>query len=175
MLFQHTRLALPVILLLAAAACDSPIAEPVIQDSAVSEQASLTSNDVRLFFNPQPDPPSTLDFRVAGPIDGLLYGEYARGGRSGDLAVETTAAVRRGTVLYVTQRWTVHAPEPVQPVVLELRGMVDGVSGRMILDGTSAAGHKARVTATVTSSGGGISIGVGELMFNPQPDPPKQR
>jgi hypothetical protein len=69
----------------------------------------------------------------------------------------------------------VHPPEPVQPVVLDLRGMVDGVSGKMILDGTSTAGHKARVTAMATSSGGGISIGVGELMFNPQPDPPKQR
>lgn len=175
MLFQHARLALPVILLLAAAACDSPITEPAIQDSADSEQAFLTSSDARLFLNPQPEPPTTVDFRVAGPIDGRLVGEYRRGDRGGDLTVETTAAVRRGTVLYLTQRWTVHPPEPVRPVVLDLRGMVDGVSGKMILDGTSTAGHKARVTAMATSSGGGISIGVGELMFNPQPDPPKQR
>lgn len=163
-------------LMLATAACDQSIAGPAPADIRPAQDIQAPGGEVG--FNPQPEPPAMLvSFEIAGPIEGSLRGEYEiRGGR-GALMVETLSSRGTGAVLHIRQRWTVHPPEPVippdglQPVVLELHGILQR-GGLLVLSGSDLLGGRAHARAVVTAGTDGISIGVGELMFNPQPEPP---
>ena len=173
-------------LLLAAAACDHSIVEPPPADAARPAR-DIQAPGGEVGFNPQPEPPAMLlSFEVLGQIDGSLRGEYAMRGGRGALTVETLSSRRTGALLHVRQRWTVHPPEPVippdpihppepvLPVVLELHGILQR-GGQLVLNGNALPGGAAHARAVVTTGTDGISIGVGELMFNPQPDPPADR
>ena len=167
-------------LLLSIAACDQPIAGPAPADAARPAH-DMQAPGGEVGFNPQPDPPATLvAFEIVGPFDGSLRGEYEMDGGRGALMVETLSSRRTGAVLHVRQRWTVHPPEPVHPpdpilpVVLELHGILQR-GGQLVLNGDDLPGGAAHARAVVTTGTDGISIGVGELMFNPQPDPPADR
>lgn len=167
-------------LLLATAGCDQPIAGPAPADARPALDIQAPGGEVG--FNPQPDPPATIvwRFEMVGPIDGSLRGEYERSGARGALMVETLSSRSTGAVLHVRQRWTVHPPEPVippdpvVPLVLELTGIVQR-EGQLVLNGNALPGGAAHARAVLTTGTDGISIGVGELMFNPQPDPPADR
>jgi hypothetical protein len=166
-----TRVVLSCTLLLAAA-CDAPVTSPDTHSPA----ANLVAQ-----FNPQPDPPGRqLGIQLAGRFETGFSGRYAEGLRSGALTVETLSTAHRNGTVYLKQRWTIyppdpfnpvdpiHPPEPVRPVVMELQGSL--VGNRLVLLG-STAGGRAQLQANVVTGSGGMSIG-GELMFNPQPEPP---
>lgn len=174
-------------LLLAIAACDQSIAGPAPADADKPAQ-DIQAPGSEVGFNPQPEPPAMLvSFELFGTIEGSLRGEYeVRGGGGGALMVETLSSRRTGVVLHVRQRWTIHPPEPVippdpihppdpiVPVVLELHGILQP-GGQLVLNGSDLLGGAAHVRGVVSAGTDGISIGVGELMFNPQPDPPAER
>jgi hypothetical protein len=159
---------------LALAACDAGLAEPDVGalPTIVSAQ-----------FNPQPEPPGRiLQFQAAGQLDGRLGGtlvDRATGNR-GSLTIETLSAKSLGNTLYLVQSWTllppdpVHPPDPVAPITVSLKGLVDLATGKMVLNGATATGVNVLVRGRIVADRtGGISVG-GELMFNPQPEPPGQ-
>ena len=57
-------------------------------------------------------------------------------------------------------------------VTVTLRGTINLVTGRLVLNGRTADGDIVHVSGGIADGGsGGISIG-GDVMFNPQPEPP---
>jgi hypothetical protein len=140
-----------------------------------------------LMFNPQPEPQGQIfAFEVAGTVDGEWVGRFTDSvtGAVGTLVVETVAMTRQGQTLHLVQRWTlippdpifppdpVHPPDPVVPVTLE--GILNLADGILVLNGTVEEGGPAHVRGqAVFGEGGVVSVG-GELMFNPQPEPPGQ-
>jgi hypothetical protein len=93
--------------------------------------------------------------------------------------------VQRGKTLHLEQVWTlhppdpIHPPEPVEPVQIALSGILNLAKGSIVMNGDTdtggmeiSKGTKVHVRGQFTDAGGGaISVG-GELMFNPQPEPP---
>jgi hypothetical protein len=166
--------------LLLAAACDQPVTAPEDESPAdVAHNARREPPPDIAQFNPQPEPPKDhLPITLYGPLDGLLRGNHRAGTLTGALTVETLSSLRRGEYLHVAQRWTVHPPNPIlpsapaRPMVLELQGTVHMTTGDVVLAGGGETVGIAEVRAVASFGRGGASIG-GELMFNPQPDPPK--
>ncbi len=119
-------------------------------------------------FNPQPEPPAqVLVFQVSGDLFTRLSG------RLGDasLSIRAHETIQRGSVFQVRQNWEVHPPDPIQPFEIELTGTINTANGRVVLNGSTTDGVRAHVLGFADLSDGGISMG-GELMFNPQPEPP---
>lgn len=169
--FQPTRqlsLLLACGFLLAACADSTPLA-PAASDLS-------PSHDVSVMFNPQPDPPKEiLSFLIDTPelFDGRpwqgVFGERATGG--GILNIEQLLpAVQLGETLRLRQRWTFTGDGVALPAV-QLEGLLNLRSGRLVLTGRGADGGLVQVQGWSTAGGGAIG---GELMFNPQPDPPKE-
>lgn len=69
------------------------------------------------------------------------------------------------------QIWQVVPPEPVAPIPIQLSGIINWTSDQVVLNGATAGGVRAHVRGLATADAGVVSIG-GELMFNPQPEPP---
>jgi len=135
----------------------------------------FASQDADVLFNPQPEPPGQIfEFEAAGSVDGEWVGRFsdAATGVVGALEVETLSSTRLGETLYLVQLWTLFPPDPAIPVALE--GSLNLTSGLLVLNGAEVEGPQAHVQGQVVfGEGGAISVG-GELMFNPQPEPPGQ-
>jgi hypothetical protein len=156
--------------LLAAAACTESIAAPEEPAEQIVEGRRLAPAD-QAQFNPQPEPPASMRVLLYGPLHDLR-GDYRADRDAGRVSARTLSSVRRGDRLYVTQQWTLHPPEPVRPMVVELTGVVDLASSTVLLTGRTAQGVGVTMRGEASFGGGGLSIG-GDVMFNPQPDPPK--
>lgn len=136
-------------------------------------------SDADVTFNPQPDPPKELvSFSIDNPqlIDTPelrpWQGTYDGDGRTaGVLTVEhLLPAVQRGETLHLRQRWSFG--DGVLPAA-QVDGVLNLSSGRLELSGRNGDGGTVLIQGWLTSSGGGSSLG-GYVMFNPQPDPPKE-
>jgi hypothetical protein len=177
---QRARFILPCLLVAAvAAACDSA-------PTAVAPEMALHSSEAELQFNPQPDPPMPQDlfrFTIDNPelIDNpnLIddpnlrpwIGRFVdRIGVEGVLTVEHLSLERTGETLQVRQAWTL-ALDGFAPTSVVVQGTYVMDSGRFTLSGRTADGATVQIGAWRHDSGGSSSLG-GELMFNPQPDPP---
>jgi hypothetical protein len=79
--------------------------------------------------------------------------------------------VQRGETLRLRQRWSF---EGAALPAVQLDGILNLVTGRLVLNGRTGPGGAVHVHGMVAGSGGGLSIG-GDVMFNPQPDPPMPR
>ena len=79
------------------------------------------------------------------------------------------------------QTWGFVAPGPcrdvqpgpcIPPVSATLRGTLNLRTGQLVLDGTADYGAGVHVRGASASTPGGPASIAGEVMFNPQPDPP---
>lgn len=163
--FAHGRplLAAVTTLLLGVGGCADSTA-PQIEKDGPPRNAS-----VGVQFNPQPEPPAQiLMFQVSGDLFTRLEG---RTGDDASLSISAIETTRRGSVFAVRQSWEVHPPDPIEPFEVQLTGIINTANGRVVLNGSTTTGIPAHVRGTADFSGSGVSIG-GELMFNPQPEPP---
>lgn len=129
-----------------------------------------------VMFNPQPDPPHELmTFTIDNP--NLIPDERSWRGTLLDaagqpvgsiLVIPVTPVVQDGQVLRLDQEWHLGGDEGTL-ATLRVAGQLNLSSGRLVLNGADADGRRVHVQGWMSS--GGASIG-GELMFNPQPDPP---
>lgn len=133
-------------------------------------------------FNPQPEPPpKVFEFEIVGDPTGDWIGNFP-GFREGRVEVETSSSMMRGRTIRVVQTWMIVPPEPIfppepivppEPVLISLQGVINLANGNVVLNGMSdELGVNVHVRGqAMTLSSGDVSIG-GELMFNPQPEPP---
>lgn len=139
-------------------------------------------------FNPQPEPPpKVFEFELVGDPSGDWTGLFPAS-REGRIEIETLSSMIRGKTIHVVQTWIVVPPEPIfppepivppdpivppEPVRISLKGMINVANGKVVLNGMSEElGVNVHVRGQATTlSSGDIFIG-GELMFNPQPEPP---
>lgn len=177
---SKNKIALPItafliFLFLTVSACDNSIAPDTslnIQENEISEAD----------FNPQPEPPpKVFEFEIVGDPYGNWTGRFP-GFREGSIQIQTMNSIQRGKTIHVVQTWMVVPPEPIfppepivppEPVHISSMGILNLANGKVVLNGMSdELGVNVHVRGeSTTLSGGDISIG-GELMFNPQPEPP---
>lgn len=169
------------LIFLAGTACENSIVPEnsmEIQDNKISEAE----------FNPQPDPPAKVfEFEIVGDPSDDWAGRFP-GFREGNIQVQTLTSMQRGKTAHVVQTWMIVPPEPIfppepvvppepivppEPVQISLMGMINFANGKVVLNGMSdELGVNVHLRGQLmTLSSGDISIG-GELMFNPQPEPP---
>jgi len=135
-------------------------------------------------FDPQPDPPARY-YPFAMPS--FLAQTAGRGaftvcGAQGTVDVRTVSSVRAGQVVQLTQTWSFAASpcrgavrgECVPASSATLTGSMNVLTGALVLDGVSDHGVRVHVTARAGGPTGPTGI-AGEVMFNPQPDPPACR
>lgn len=160
---------------MAGSACENPAETDThieIQENQIAEA----------FFNPQPEPPpKVFEIEIVGDPSGDWTGDFP-GFREGRIQVQTLSSMRRGRIVHVVQTWIVVPPEPIvppdpivppEPVHISLKGIFNLANGNVGLNGMSdELGVNVHVRGELmTMDSGDISIG-GELMFNPQPEPP---
>lgn len=130
-------------------------------------------------FNPQPEPPAhVFMLEAAGQLDGRWTGTFGsrESGFVASLSVENISTEPLGEVVLLAQTWTfhppdpIHPPDPVLPATVDLRGTL-GTNGRLVLNGTTDTGFQVHVQGNAIVTSGTASVG-GEVMFNPQPEPP---
>lgn len=160
------------VFLLAGSSCENPAATDThigIQQNQIAEA----------FFNPQPEPPPKVyEFEIVGDPDGDWIGRFPGFDRIG-VKVQTLNSMRRGKTVQVEQTWTFVPPEnifpqdEIEPVNISLKGILNLANNTVVLNGMSdELGVNVHVRGQlITLESGDISIG-GELMFNPQPEPP---
>jgi hypothetical protein len=175
-------LALSPMLLAAAfslAACGDPAG--VTQLPKAAPVITASGADATGMFNPQPEPPRELfRFTVDNPelIDDPNLrpwtGAYLdAAGREVPLRVDhLLPAVRTGQTLHLSQGWTFGTDGDALPAV-RVTGVADLHNGRVVLNGTAADGRIVHIQGWAVGTAGGGVLG-GELMFNPQPDPPSE-
>lgn len=155
--------------------CESPA-----QFEKETTEIKSTKPTGSAFFNPQPEPPARIfSFETTGDPDGDWRGRFDDTNLNGQISVETLSSMRRGKTLHLEQAWTLHPPEPVEPVQITLKGILNLAKGSIVMNGDTetdgmeiSKGTKVHIRGQFTDTGGGaISVG-GELMFNPQPEPP---
>jgi hypothetical protein len=156
-------------LVLAAGCAEAPL--------AVEPPANLAMSGTELhpMFNPQPDPPmEMIRFSIDDP--NLNPGSHPWRGEIRDatgrvLTLTISAvlpAVQRGQTLRLSQEWRFQ--DELLPAV-QLTGHLNLASGRLVMNGRGSGGPVHAQGWLSVGSGGPGSI-AGELMFNPQPDPP---
>lgn len=157
---------LALILLPALSACADP---PTAPESAALDPAGMAvDGSVGVLFNPQPEPPAqVLAFQVSGDLLTRMSGLLG----VASLSIRALETHRRGSVFEVRQTWEVHPPDPIEPFEIQLAGTINAANGSVELNGSTTDDVRAHVLGTADFSDTGISIG-GELMFNPQPEPP---
>jgi hypothetical protein len=157
--------------MLLAACMESPTSP--VPGSTVASRAP----EIGPMFNPQPDPPMEIrafvldDVLIDNPNLRPWMGSWGRRDAGGPLSVELLLpAVQQGQTLRLSQSWE-FGGEGVGLPAVQLDGVLNLDSGRIVLNGLDGAGQPVHVQGWMTSSGGAYSI-AGEVMFNPQPDPP---
>lgn len=169
------------VFLLVGSACENPAETDThieIQENQIAEA----------FFNPQPEPPpKVFEIEIVGDPSGDWIGNFP-GFREGRIEVETMNTMMRGKTIHVVQTWMIVPPEPIfppepivppdpivppEPVLISLKGIINVANGKVALNGMSEElGVNVHVRGSAMTLGSGdTSIG-GELMFNPQPEPP---
>lgn len=151
--------------------------------TSVTDPLNVRQNNIGAAnFNPQPEPPpKVLEIEITGNPSGDWTGHFPDF-REGRIQVQTMSSMRRGRELHVVQSWMIVPPEPIfppepivppEPVHISLKGILNLASGNVVLNGMSdELGVNVHVRGQLTTlESGDISIG-GELMFNPQPEPP---
>jgi len=171
----RTHYGLPLLLagglLLAAGCSDAP-------GMVAPDQTLLSAGpDAGVMFNPQPDPPKEIrefvldDVLIDTPELRPWMGTWGVRDAGGPLSVDQLLpAVQQGKTLRLSQRWNFDGAGAGLPAV-QLDGILNLQTGRLVLNGRDGAGKPVHVQGWMTSSGGAYSI-AGEVMFNPQPDPP---
>lgn len=162
---QHRAGILLFVVVLATAACGQDATAPA------GNPHEVELGSVAALFNPQPEPPAQIyDFMLDGTLLRMEGRTLEEGG--GALAVTGLESRTEGTVLHLVQRWEVYPPDPISPVDFVVSGILNLETGLMVLNGRTEEGVPVHVIGTAElSSAGALSIG-GELMFNPQPEPP---
>ncbi|REL24229.1 hypothetical protein DYD21_18640 [Rhodohalobacter sp. SW132] len=137
-------------------------------------------------FNSQPEPSAHIfSIEILELREGSWEGTYMNDEHNGRITIETHSSVIRGKTLHQVQTWTlhppdpVHPPDPIQPIQIMMNGHLNVANSRMIMNGKSAEdewmmprGTNAHLRAMISESTDGLMIAGGELMFNPQPEPP---
>lgn len=158
---------------------DPLIAEPQIE---------ITEPQIEATFNPQPEPPPKVyEFEIAGNPDGDWTGDFPDF-REGRIQVQTLSSFMRGNTVHVVQAWMLVPPEPIfppepivppdpivppEPIQISLNGIINLANGNVVLNGMSdELGVNVHVRGQLMTVGSGDFSIVGELMFNPQPEPP---
>jgi hypothetical protein len=157
----------------AATACGSVLALLVLAVGVAACDTSAPSfaDGPAGAFNPQPDIPyEVLSYSI--DIPGEIWWAERMIGTFDDVAdgsvnVVTSRADRRGATLHLSQTWTLQKGEVLR--VVDVAGVYNFQTGRLVLYG---GGAHIRGFYSSTGGTGGFGILVGELMFNPQPDPP---
>lgn len=114
------------------------------------------------------DNPDLIDNPNLRPWAGSIVD--ANGEEAGGIRIEwLLPAVKRGETLRLSQVWSFDGDGNLPAVQLD--GVLNLSAGQLVLNGRQADGGTVHVRGQVLVSDGGSSI-FGELMFNPQPDPP---
>ena len=159
----------------ALAACDRA---PTAPDArlAPSSRSAVRAQTPTEAFNPQPDPPRVARF------DAVLFGiktggTFGVGAGLGSIDIQTVSVSRTGQAIHVVQEWSFLPPGPCippgpcrVPVRVRLEGLVNARNGLVDLNGVADDGTGVHVRGTLQ---GGSDSAAGEVMFNPQPDPPR--
>lgn len=137
--------------------------------------------DVDPTFNPQPEPPGQIFlFTAEGALDGEWVGRLTEQatGEAWRLDVVTESVEANGETLRLFQVWILHPPDPVippDPVRVALAGTLNLANGLLVLNGIIEDGQvQAHVRGEAVVGEAGAASALGELMFNPQPEPPGQ-
>jgi hypothetical protein len=123
-----------------------------------------------------------LEFEASGEEDGRWVGRFTE--VDGTLEVETITAARHGDTIHLEQVWRLFPPDPIHPPdpvfppdpisPITLSGILNLESGILVLNGGEPDSSQVHVRGQVDfNEGGSISNIIGELMFNPQPEPPE--
>lgn len=131
---------------------------------------------VEVMFNPQPDPPmEMLYFSIDNPnllIDprgeiGRLHG--VDGGDIGRIGLVGALPPRiAGQVVHLEQQWEFITDGTSLPAV-KVAGILNMATGVLVLNGVASDGRRVHVRGGMDNSLGSL---LGQVMFNPQPDPP---
>jgi hypothetical protein len=139
-----------------------------------------------------------LGFEVDGLVDGRWVGSWfdSGTGAEGSLEVAPASFEPRGETVRLAQAWVLFPPDPVippdpvfppDPIEFPLVGILNLLSGELVLNlhppdpihppdpvhpPDPISPHRVHVRGTATTGDGGLTSVIGELMFNPQPEPP---
>lgn len=177
-------------LILMCAACESPVTPNGLDETAAIQRVDAAPGNTA-YFNPQPEPPARIfDFVARGRRGGRWFGQYYSSSKKGQLNVKTLSSKKRGRTVHLTQLWILHPPEPVHPVKsnhslktrtsvkIIFKGVLNSANGTIVLKGYVKKGErnkkrvKVRMKGQFRLTGRGMILAGGQLMFNPQPEPP---
>jgi hypothetical protein len=128
-------------------------------------------------FNPQPEPPGqVLQFEAVGTLEREWVGVVRdAAGTERRLAVVVETIQMDGQTVHLSQVWILHPPDPIippDPIRVALQGTLNLANGLLVLNGIIEDGlTTAHVRGEATVAEGSVRA-LGELMFNPQPEPP---
>jgi hypothetical protein len=152
---------------------------PADATGAVAASTAIAASfEVEPQFNPQPEPPGqVLQFEAEGSLERAWVG-VVRDPATGverRLEVVVESVEMNGRTLRLAQVWILHPPDPIippDPIRVALQGTLNLANGLLVLNGIIEDGlTRAHVRGEATVSEGSVSA-LGELMFNPQPEPP---
>jgi hypothetical protein len=185
---RHGRLTLVPVLVALATACQedatSAILGPTEPVLAVHDEDGVLESAERIVI--------VLSFQAEGLVDGRWNGRVVdpATGAEGQLEVMTETAETRGETVRLVQTWVLIPPDPVfppDPIRVALVGILNLASGELVLSlyppdpihppdpvhpPDPISPHRVHVRGTATTGEGGVVSVIGELMFNPQPEPP---
>jgi len=175
---RHSTTFFMLVLVFVITACDSP---QVLTPESVPE-----FGDMDVQFNPQPEPPGQVySFEATGMIGGRWVGTFLnpRTGEDQQLEVNPISVEIRGQSFQLVQTWIFHPPDPVippdpvfppDPIVVGFTGILNLANGSLVLNGIieDGMGGGAHIRGISEAGEGGVLSTIGELMFNPQPEPP---
>jgi hypothetical protein len=146
--------------------------KPTQDDAFISKDTSI---NIHLRQNNYP-----FRIQVSGDPMSDMQGDFRNSDLRGRVLVTTERYDENRETIKLRQTWTLHPPEPIRPVKIQMSGTMNLNNNRITLTGqiTSEGRYfkknaEAKINGTSRRFQGGMSIG-GKLMFNPQPEPPAQ-
>jgi hypothetical protein len=185
---RNGHLTLVPVLVVLAAACQEHPASTVL---GPADPVIATHDEARVLESAEQGV-VVLGFEAAGLVDGRWFGRVLdpATGAAGQLEVMTETAETRGETVHLVQTWVLIPPDPIippDPVRVALVGILNLASGELVLSlhppdpihppdpvhpPDPISPHRVHVRGTATTGEGGVVSVIGELMFNPQPEPP---